>query len=87
LDAAIAQGIVANNATLSTIDPVATAAVIHIPFTDQVVGVMQIVYSYGGAMLFVEFMAEMRRPWDFWKAMIFSQAFIFFFYMLFGVVG
>lgn len=38
-------------------------------------------------MLFVEFMAEMRRPWDFWKGMISAQIFIFFFYMLFGLVS
>jgi len=85
LDAAIAGQLVPQNATITTIPPVQTAAIIQLPFTDQVVGVMQIVYSYGGAMLFIEFMAEMRRPWDFWKAMIFSQSFIFFFYMLFGI--
>jgi len=34
----------------------------------QVQGVQQIVFAYGGAMIFTEFMAEMRRPRDFWKA-------------------
>ena len=28
-------------------------------------GLMQGVYAYGGAQLFIEFMAEMRRPMDF----------------------
>ncbi|MCJ1251113.1 hypothetical protein MMC30_008344 [Trapelia coarctata] len=54
-------------------------------FSLQVVGLMQAVYSYGGAMLFVEFMAEMKHPWDFWKGMLFAQAFIYFFYMFFGL--
>ncbi|KAL8666944.1 MAG: hypothetical protein Q9168_007387 [Polycauliona sp. 1 TL-2023] len=53
-------------------------------FEGQVVGLMQAVYSYGGAMLFVEFMAEMKRPYDFWKAMVCAQTFIFSCYMLFG---
>lgn len=34
----------------------------------QVGGVIYAVFAYGGAMIFVEFMAEMRRPRDFWKA-------------------
>jgi hypothetical protein len=33
---------------------------------------MQAVFSYGGAMLYCEFMSEMRRPHDFWKALIYS---------------
>ncbi|KAL8711779.1 MAG: hypothetical protein Q9225_007071 [Loekoesia sp. 1 TL-2023] len=53
-------------------------------FEGQVVGLMQAVYSYGGAMLFVEFMAEMRRPYDFWKGMVAAQTFIFCCYMIFG---
>lgn len=38
---------------------------------------MQIVYSYGGAMMFVNFMAEMRRPFDFIKGMALAQIVIF----------
>jgi len=53
-------------------------------FTGGVVGLMQAVYAYGGAMLFIEFMAEMRRPRDFWKAMIFAQVFIFACYIFYG---
>ncbi|KAI9818332.1 MAG: hypothetical protein M1826_001394 [Phylliscum demangeonii] len=53
-------------------------------FEVQVVGLMQAVYSYGGAMLFVEFMSEMRRPFDFWKGMLCAQVFIFTAYLLFG---
>jgi hypothetical protein len=54
-------------------------------FQGQIVGLMQAVYSYGGAMLFVEFMAEMKRPFDFWKGMVCAQVFIYFLYMLFGL--
>jgi len=71
-----------NNATMG---PVETAATISLPFTNQIVGVMQMVYSYGGAMLFVELMAEMRRPFDFWKGMVTAQLLIVTAYMLFGV--
>ena len=54
-------------------------------FQGQIVGLMQAVYSYGGAMLFVEFMAEMKRPFDFWKGMLCAQTFIYAVYMFFGV--
>ncbi|MCJ1341661.1 hypothetical protein MMC09_006957 [Bachmanniomyces sp. S44760] len=56
-----------------------------VPFSGQVVGLMQAVYSYGGAMLFVEFMSEMKRPWDFWKGMLCAQTFIFVVYLFFGI--
>ena len=56
-----------------------------VDFQGQIVGLMQAVYSYGGAMLFVEFMAEMKRPFDFWKGMVCAQVFIYFVYMLFGL--
>ncbi|KAG2036564.1 transmembrane amino acid transporter protein-domain-containing protein [Suillus americanus] len=65
--------------------PVITQAINLQPFQDQLNGIMQIVFSYGGAMIFVEFMAEMRRPMDFWKAMAYSQIFIFVVYMFFGL--
>ncbi len=56
-----------------------------VDFQGQIVGLMQAVYSYGGAMLFVEFMAEMKRPFDFWKGMICAQVFIYIVYMFFGL--
>lgn len=40
-------------------------------------GLMSGVLAYGGAQLFVEFMAEMRRPADFLKAMWGAQFFIY----------
>jgi len=47
-------------------------------------GLMQAVYAYGGAHLFVEFMAEMRRPRDFLKAMWAAQFFIYACYLVHG---
>ncbi|GAB7363018.1 hypothetical protein MBLNU230_g3312t1 [Neophaeotheca triangularis] len=54
--------------------------------TDQINGLMQSVYSYGGATLFNELMAEMRRPRDFWKGLILADLFIFSCYIIFGMV-
>ncbi|RSH78012.1 uncharacterized protein EHS24_002463 [Apiotrichum porosum] len=51
----------------------------------QVVGVQYAVFAYGGAMVFTEFMAEMRRPRDFWKAAFLAQLFCYLTYMLFGL--
>ena len=56
-----------------------------VEFTGQIVGLMQAVYSYGGAMLFCEFMSEMKRPWDFWKGMLCAQLVIYTAYMTFGL--
>jgi hypothetical protein len=54
-------------------------------FESQLVGLMQAVYSYRRSMLFCEFMSEMCRPWDFWKALICAQAVILTIYLTFGV--
>jgi len=56
-----------------------------IDFSGQVLGLMQAVFSYGGAMVYCEFMSEMRRPFDFWKALLIAEAFIFSVYIFFGV--
>jgi hypothetical protein len=53
-------------------------------FIGAVDGLMQAVYAYGGAMLFTEFMSEMRRPRDFWKGMICAQSFIYIVYIFYG---
>lgn len=47
-------------------------------------GLMQAVYAYAGAQLFVEFMAELERPRDFLKAMWGAQFFIYVVYMIYG---
>jgi len=49
-------------------------------FAGSVNGAMQAVFSYGGAMIFPEFMSEMRRPRDFLKGMWAAQIFIYFIY-------
>lgn len=56
-----------------------------VEFSGQIVGLMQAVYSYGGAMLYCEFMSEMRKPWDFWKALICAETFIYVVYLFFGL--
>ncbi|KAF7979763.1 hypothetical protein HWV62_40780 [Athelia sp. TMB] len=66
--------------------PVITQARVVQPFENQVTGVLQLVFSYGGAMIFTEFMAEMRKPMDFWKGMACAQVLITAIYMIFGVV-
>jgi len=82
--------------TLVTADPVTGAypPIVHFSklppsttgFTGAVNGLMQAVYAYGGAMLFIEFMAEMKRPRDFWKGMICAQSFIYAIYIIYGTV-
>jgi hypothetical protein len=42
------------------------------------------VYAYAGAQLFIEFMAELKRPRDFLKAMWGAQFFIYACYMIYG---
>jgi hypothetical protein len=48
-------------------------------------GINSIIYSYGGAMLFFNLLAEMRNPWDFWKGMLCADIFIYLVYMFFGI--
>lgn len=54
-------------------------------FQGQVIGLVQTVYSYDGIMLFVEFMLEMRQPFDFWKVMICAQTSFYVCYTLYGM--
>lgn len=54
-------------------------------FGASINGLMQAVYAYGGAMLFTEFMSEMKRPYDFLKGMWGAQFFIYICYMLYGL--
>ena len=54
-------------------------------FTNSVTGLMQAVYSYGGSILFCEFLSEMRKPMDFWKALLCAQSFIFICYIFHGL--
>ncbi|KAJ6789633.1 hypothetical protein PWT90_08488 [Aphanocladium album] len=54
-------------------------------FVASLNGLNQAVYSYGGCMVFVSFMAEMRHPMDFWKSLLCGQAFIYCVYIFFGM--
>lgn len=56
-----------------------------VDFAAQVVGLMQAVCSYSGAMLFCEMMADMKRPEDFWKSLLCAQVLIVCCYMTYGV--
>ena len=53
-------------------------------FVGAINGLMSGVFAYGGAQIFVEIMAEMRRPWDFIKAMWAAQFFIYAVYLIYG---
>lgn len=66
--------------------PVMTAGIISNDITNKVNGLMNMVFAYGGAMIFPELMAEMRRPWDFWKGMISAQALISSVYLVYANV-
>jgi amino acid transporter len=61
----------------------------NIPHTGSFVaalnGIMNTVFAYGGANIFTNFLAEMRRPKDFLRAMWCAQAFIWFVYMFYGL--
>lgn len=54
-------------------------------FVGSLNGLNQAVYSYGGAMLFISFLSEMRHPWDFWKGILLADIFIYVVYMFFGI--
>jgi len=64
--------------------PVVTTEFATLPLFKQVNGIMNMVFAYGGAMIFPEMMAEMRRPMDFWKGMTLAQALIFVAYLMYG---
>ncbi len=68
--------------------PVQTSANLPAGLTlqDNINGVFNGVFAYGGATMFNELMAEMRRPYDFWKALIISEIFITAVYLIFGLV-
>lgn len=54
-------------------------------FVGSLNGLNQAIYSYGGAMLFISFLSEMRHPMDFWKGVLIADLFIYFVYMFFGI--
>ena len=65
--------------------PVVVQTFATYPFYERINGVMNIVYAYGGATIFPQIIAEMRRPMDFLKAFSIAQAIIFFVYVFYGL--
>ena len=55
------------------------------PFSLQLNAITTMIYAYGGATIFVEFMAEMKQPRDFWKAWAISLFIIMSCYFSYGV--
>ena len=84
--------VITNNTLINAIEPVKTFAgpppnayqQQAYGFAGQFNGINSMVYSWGGALLFVAFLAEMRHPWDFWKGMLCAQVFIAIVYIFFG---
>jgi len=65
--------------------PIVRQAFASYPFYERINGVMNIVYAYGGATIFAQIIAEMRRPMDFLKAFSVAQALIFSVYVFYGL--
>ncbi|KZT01290.1 uncharacterized protein LAESUDRAFT_731380 [Laetiporus sulphureus 93-53] len=68
-----------------SIGPIERVAFTHETLSNKVNGIMNMVFAYGGAMIFPEMLAEMRRPWDFWKGMCSAQLLIYVAYMMYGL--
>lgn len=81
------SGSASQNQTPAAGGPVVTHVVVSGAgnFEGQTQATMNIVYAYGGAMVFANFMAEMRRPMDFWKGMVMAETVIGVCYLLFGL--
>lgn len=65
--------------------PTTSAGLPTTDFGASVNGAAQAIFSYGGAMIFPEFMSELRRPRDFLQAAIAAQTFILVVYLLYGL--
>lgn len=65
--------------------PVHTYGVAPTSLSDRIGGINQMVFAWGGATIFCELMAEMRRPQDFWKGMLIGESFIMVVYLFFGI--
>ena len=59
---------------------------VDVTLRDKVNGMMNCIFAFGGATIFYELMAEMRRPYDFWKGFIISEIFIYACYLINGMV-
>ncbi|KAJ5591714.1 uncharacterized protein N7459_002083 [Penicillium hispanicum] len=92
--AAVQNGILpkewANTATMAPVKTFANAPPAEYQPTDTDLfaakfnGINTMVYAYSGAVMFVAFLSEMRRPMDFWKGLLVAQTFITVVYVFFG---
>lgn len=65
--------------------PVFKTAIMSGSLSARVSGMNNMVFAWGGATVFAEVMAELKRPMDFWKGMVVAQAFILVVYLFFGL--
>ncbi|KAM0792676.1 hypothetical protein ACM66B_002456 [Microbotryomycetes sp. NB124-2] len=65
--------------------PVVVKAINSLNTQTGVNGAFNMVFAYGGAMIFPELMSEMRRPMDFIKGMACAQILITVVYLAFGI--
>jgi hypothetical protein len=66
--------------------PVIAGAFVSQPLSGKVNGIMNMVYAYGGAQIFIDIFGEMRQPWSFWKSAAIAQSIIMTIYILFGIL-
>lgn len=57
---------------------------IIVPVNWDLVADCSLLDAYSGAVMFVAFLSEMRRPMDFWKGLLVAQTFITVVYIFFG---
>lgn len=76
------------NLTAANAPPIVTSAGLPPgkPLYDNVNGMFNGVFAFGGATMFYELMAEMRRPYDFWKGLLIAEIFITSVYLIYGLV-
>lgn len=65
--------------------PIARYAITPGTIADKIGGMNNMVFAWGGATIFCEVMAEMKRPMDFWKGMICGQTLIMVVYLFYGL--
>ncbi|GAA5912023.1 hypothetical protein JCM8208_006461 [Rhodotorula glutinis] len=65
--------------------PIVVSARVNQPVFNQVNGLMNMVFAYGGSMIFPELLAEMRRPHDFIRSFALAQALIVGLYLIYGI--
>lgn len=65
--------------------PIERYAITPGTISDKIGGMNNMVFAWGGATIFCEVMAEMKRPMDFWKGMLCAQSLILVIYLFFGL--